>query len=988
MPPAQPGLSKRKATSTAAPPPLSKKHNAGATEEEEVLVANTSDIEQDNNPKSLDLNELVLMRAERDKAFVGFGIMTFVTRRDPGQASLSLQSINTRNVTEANLTKLKKAFSGNQDFSLLDRFNSAHAITILVDAKFLDKVTITKDPAADQYQLAKWIETTEPLNAELQNGNHWRIILREIAGKDWSDYAKLVERIKKCDQGTLATNKMIQSKNHLEKTVLPPKMKWLVRFFDKETIHASPYKSEILLDLVSNKAVAQNEDTQNNALHLAINHILCEPFEKREDKIAQSAKSSPMVERMPAPLKTIFKDRTLFWVLTRLHQFNLLWAQEIQLTVNSIKGWRVSASPIMQLILAQGVSCLEYLFSHHDPNLKQTDREIRHSITPLFEADMAIPNIADHSFFVIVHEAYTSLLYPHREAFGLTSHSTRDSNAYQQAHKEYVAKLTKKLATWAKERSEFFKSSAAPPLEAQAVLETFPKRLEVVLSRGVLQSVNWGMPMPVTKYPILSGCFIIDIAKQLDSIKVQLSMVLAWIDPYLGLNFPSGQATGLMPPLVHAIDRLNPRHLESDGVINKLLGCIFNQRGSALLRMKTLVAACTSTVDSVQLSDIGKSEDWGTTTKQAIASFVKAWRSNASAKYSRDILSHGPPPVESMPENELKTGAISKLEQEDQDLIISALVNTYYPWAGGEANTTHNRNQSTANRAFEAVKFALFTSRHFSLDPAVVALRIQLADILSHYTINFKWYWDGVVLEEEEDDEEVLPPSSQANFSNRSATALNAEANSIALHTKNVVQQIASLITHKDAGAIPVMTNDKDKDKVVYHVAEDVYYAAETLFEALAVASARAQRMYTHPTTDRRLQLPRSEVKELAAAVAPSIMFTPAPQEDTDLFYSHCNMEELADVKSFGIGSLLLQKRIASAAAKQEKMANKKSKVKAGKMKMVEEPKPKKTLEDTAASSDYGDGGFNDATLMEIDLSGEDKILSFSSQTFAKDGEA
>ena len=208
---------------------------------EPVILAPDSEPETEiielSTKRNLDRNELVFMRAERDKAFIGFGITNFVAQRIlPDGPLITLQKLNPREVTVATQSKLKATLSSaDKPYERLDRFSSTHAITMAVNPAIIDSSTVLKDPAAPGYNTVEWIGDALHSSVLLLNGNNRRLILRSIFDKKWREYQRIAKQItggKAAQGGNAAYNKAITQRQQLEEQ-LTKDMCWLVKFYDE-----------------------------------------------------------------------------------------------------------------------------------------------------------------------------------------------------------------------------------------------------------------------------------------------------------------------------------------------------------------------------------------------------------------------------------------------------------------------------------------------------------------------------------------------------------------------------------------------------------------------------------------------------------------------------------------------------------------------------------------------------------------------------------
>jgi len=123
-----------------------------------------------------------------------------------------------------------------------------------------------------------------------------------------------------------------------------------------------------------------------------------------------------------------------------------------------------------------------------------------------------------------------------------------------------------------------------------------------------------------------------------------------------------------------------------------------------------------------------------------------------------------------------------------------------------------------------------------------------------------------------------MPSSSQEPFSTRTRINLAGRATEIQKKTKKAVSEIIRLLSDKDVGGIPVAV---DENHGVPQPHKNVYYAAQALFEEVAIASHHAQTIYMEPIRDRHVQPTRQERRFLYEALDIPSSFCSAPDDQT-----------------------------------------------------------------------------------------------------------
>jgi len=560
----------------------------------------------------------------------------------------------------------------------------------------------------------------------------------------------------------------------------------------------------------------------------------------------------------------------------------------------------------MEALILQGVVTLDFLFSTINASAKEGNVPKLQQMLSRGPAE-PVQDIVDADFFLQADAVYKNTLLPVRELFGIQDHSCRDQAKFTEAYREYVMSLEQVLLTWAANRKMTLAKSDQPPAEYAKVLDGFKNRLQLVLKYGLFNCTAFGMTFP-TPPPLLTGLFLLDVGGSLTGLRPWLDFVMQWIDPnvLVGAAIQGFGGTSLM--FQSAIERFAPRK-GTQVALNKVLACIFKYRSTALVQMRNADTSAGRHPSHMTIKKVadGYEQNWKDDLAK-LGAVLKTWRSRAAG--AKDDLNKAPPLLKHLPPEQ--EGVLKRIK--DGDILLNALVETCFPWAFGSPNTMTHRLQSAVAAASQSLLLTIYQKKSYLSLDNFIALRQELESVLKSATSNFKQFWD---LMEIEDGHVLVPSSSQEPFSTRTRVSLDARAKEIQKFTKQAVRSIVKLVSNKDAGGIPVAL---DEHSGIPHPHEDVYFAAKALFEAMAVASHRAQSIYTDPMGDRSAQLTRQMISALYTALDIPDTFQPAPDAVVAAYYTQTDIEELTQLESMGDGSLALQRRMAAAErAKQSK---------------------------------------------------------------------
>lgn len=185
-------------------------------------------------------------------------------------------------------------------------------------------------------------------------------------------------------------------------------------------------------------------------------------------------------------------------------------------------------------------------------------------------------------------------------------------------------------------------------------------------------------------------------------------------------------------------------------------------------------------------------------------------------------------------------------------------------------------------------------------------LRDTIEKLLKKEATHFFGFWDE--LERPAFCDTKMPPSSAGpeSLSTRRQLSGESKANFIQAETERAIQSIVKLLCSENTGAIPVPIDDH---RSTYQPYEEVHTAAMALFEAMALASFRAQSIYTDPNQDRLTIIGKAKREELLTLYNIPSSFIPAPFDIIETHYASFDAAQIGNLDVFGPGSLAYQKR-------------------------------------------------------------------------------
>jgi hypothetical protein len=659
-------------------------------------------------------------------------------------------------------------------------------------------------------------------------------------------------------------------------------------------------------------------------LQLAINYILSVPDADRLEKVQQASSSgSYMVQGMQKRLQSVFKDTTLFMALVKLNPYSVLWPAR-SLTVNTIYNWRIAGAPVscrfsiywngvlinsfqfMEAIIHQGVLSLDLLISGLALPINSSLSHAR-SFVPI----EPIPDVLNARFFEMLDGVYKAHLYEHREFFGLSRSSRRDRQKWAEAMEAYWAQLIKELHQWTVHRKAEIRRLRAVDTTAQIdrALGRMKENLAWII-KGVFNSHLFGMTFP-TPAPLLSPAFLLDVSESIIKLKPWLELAWQWIDPYVMSTSANFYSHGTTLALEAAVDRLVP-NVPSLQVVWAIASEIFCMRTDALVALRNVDTMGKTSPQPPKYASLPLFEDKHQPKELLVIvmAALKAWRAASSEEVieTRGLRKRDIPEDERFNVLNLPRGAI----------IFNALTCTYYPWAFCMSrNRITGRLTAVAQKALQMLWVSNHQQDVYSKIAAYWVLRHAMQSILTAQTAGFKGWWD--CSEYPFEGEPKMPPSSPSPdaISTRGQLSGQSKANWIHSETEKAIQTIIKILCAEETGAIPVPVDD---DKSDYKPFEEVHEAAMALFESMAVASFRAQSIYTDPTQTRLAIVSKKKRKRCLAKFEIPATFEPAPFEVIETYYASFDTDQLSNLDVFGPGSLALEKGKKSAESGKKKL--------------------------------------------------------------------
>ena len=555
----------------------------------------------------------------------------------------------------------------------------------------------------------------------------------------------------------------------------------------------------------------------------------------------------------------------------------------------------------MEAIILQGISTFDFLTSA-GPALssKLTLSQGRERV--LDSPSRPVPEVLNAAFFDILEGAYKTHLAKHHESFGLSKSSSKDRKAWATAFEKYWEDILAKLQPWMVNRKEEIKalrSDAIDHAQLEGILDQMTGRLSWI-SSGLFNSIEFGMEFP-TPAPLLSPIFLTNMGKSITELKLWLELTWRWIDFFAMSKEAIQRSQGSSLSIISTLRRLEPvSTVSAQQVLWAIASEIFSMRFNGLIELRDKDTAAKS---SPSLPTYQNLPMFGDRRPKAyfeiVSSGLKAWR----AITQPGVIDSHPPQYCELPKD-IKDNILGL---PGGNVILNSLRLTSFPWAACPANQVSGRITAATHAALQALWLRDHQESTYSNIPAFWVLRTAVSDALEKYTSGFKGWWDK--LEYPSEDEPEMPPSSQypTSCSTRSLLSGQAKATDIQMGTESAVFDMVRILSSENAGGIPV---PGDGGRMEIKLFEEVYDAAMKLFEAVAVASFRAQSVYLHPDQNHLAIIGKQKRRELVERLDISRAFQPAPFEVIETYLASFDAEHLGTLDVFGPrASIAFQKR-------------------------------------------------------------------------------
>lgn len=551
----------------------------------------------------------------------------------------------------------------------------------------------------------------------------------------------------------------------------------------------------------------------------------------------------------------------------------------------------------MEAIILQGVLALDFLTSSQ--TLPRGGLSVTQAQAQLLkESPRPVPDVLNAAFFEMVNKVYKTHLYEFREFFGLSKSSRRDRDKWAAAMDAYWVELYKELRKWSVDRKAEIKHLRMDPIHLSQI-ETALDRMPINfpwITKGLFNSTQFGMQFP-TPAPLLCPLFLLDVSESIIALKSYLNLAWRWIDAFAmnpqAIEFSSGTTFSL----VQIVDHIKPK-VPSQQVVWAICSEMFCMRTDVLVALRNAEKNPKAGPLPPKFASLPMIDSYKPATLvETLVAALKAWRNRSSAEIikSRGLRRRDMPEDGNFNVINLPSGAV----------IINALGGTYYPWADCPTGQVTNRLKSTARFGIQTIWLSNHQEDTYSTIPGYWVLRAAIEKILLSQT-GFRGWWDCIDCPEEGEPE--MPPSSQGPdaITTRGHLSGESKANDILSGTQKTIQFIIKSLCSEEAGAIPVSINKNGRSE--YKPFEEVHAAAIGLFEALAVASFRAQSVYMHPNQDHLTIIGKEKKKECLAKFDISSGFEPAPFDDVKAYYAAYDTDQLNNLEAFGPGSRAIPK--------------------------------------------------------------------------------
>jgi hypothetical protein len=548
----------------------------------------------------------------------------------------------------------------------------------------------------------------------------------------------------------------------------------------------------------------------------------------------------------------------------------------------------------MEAIILQGVTVLDFLTCSN--TLPQGGLSISQAQAQLLKEELTpVPDVLNAAFFEMVDRVYKAHLYEIREFFGLSKSSRRDRDKWAKVMDTYWADLYKEFKKWSVNRKTEIKRLRMDTVHMSQI-ETALDRMALNflwISKGLFNSTHFGMQFP-TPAPLLCSSFLLDVSESIVTLKSYLNLAWRWTDVFAMHLQAIELSSGTTFSLVHIIDRMKPK-VPSQQVVWAICSEIFGMRTDVLVALcnaekNPKVGPLPPKFGALPMIDDYKPADL----VETLVAALKAWRN----KSSEEIIKSRGLRTRDVPED----GNFNLINLPSGAIIINALSSTYYPWADCSNSQLTSRLRSVARFGIQAIWLSDHQENTYSTIPGYWVLRASIEKILVSQTA-FKSWWDCIDCPEEGEPEMPLSSQGPDTISTRGHLSGKSKANEILSGTQKTIQTIIKALCTEEAGAIPV-----SEDRSEYGPFEEVHAAAMALFEALAVASFRAQSIYTHPNQDRLVMISKAKKVDCLSRFDFPSTFKAAAFEDVKTYYAPFDTEQLNNLEAFGPGSLAGQK--------------------------------------------------------------------------------
>jgi hypothetical protein len=558
-------------------------------------------------------------------------------------------------------------------------------------------------------------------------------------------------------------------------------------------------------------------------------------------------------------------------------------------------GWTLQ---FMEAIILQGVSTLNFLTSTREAPSGLSVANLQKNV--FVEPPKPVSHVLNAAFFEVLDAVYKNHLYNLRESFGLSKSSHRDREKWAKGMEAYWTELVREVQKWTVHRKSEIRTLRTNAID-QAPIEIVLDRMRnnlLWITKGLFNSNLFGMSFP-TPAPLLSPMFLLDVSESVIALKPWLELTWKWIDPYAMSSSANQLSYGTTFALQDALDRFKPS-IDTQQLVWTIASEIFCMRTDALVALRNADAAAKTTPQPPKFSalPIFNDKDKPKVLADLVEAALKDWR----ARSTQDVITSRGLRRRDLPDHARN----NLLTIGDRGVLINALACTYFPWADCPPNQIKGRLVAAAQRALQALWLSNHQEATYYEIDAYWVLREAIFKILSTKTKTFKEWWD--MADYPFEGAPQMPASSQGPdaISTRGQLSAQSKANAIQSGTEKAIQAIIKVLCTEEVGAIPVPVDEKKSD---YRPFEEVHEAAMALFEAMAVASLRAQSVYTDPSQERLSIISKKQRADFLAKFDVPTSFEPAPFDVIETYYASFDADQLSNLDVFGPGSLAFEKR-------------------------------------------------------------------------------